>query len=359
MKLTNFKTIALMLSASALLALSGCGSTGESSDSGFGDTTVTPPDTNTTPPIEGNLPPVADAGPDQTVAYGQDVTLVGDASSDPDGTIVSYEWKDSSDAVVGNQATTVLSGLIEGVHLFTLTVTDDDGDIDTDTVSIDVSVAECLNQADNGYGTVDVNGRTWLDRNLGATAVANATFDNPESFGHLYQWGRAAEGHELRTSETTTSKGSTGGNHATTIDPNTGGDWDGLFITEGQNNNGNLDWVKDNVDQNGSERAALWGSPSSDSNLNQVCPCGYIVPSDTEFTDLNTTELATLKLTISGYRSTDGTIETGPGTGQGSYWTRVDEHSISFDPDSMLDKIFRTTPNPRSEGQAIRCIKPQ
>ena len=35
MKLTNFKTIALMLSASALLALSGCGSSGESADSGF------------------------------------------------------------------------------------------------------------------------------------------------------------------------------------------------------------------------------------------------------------------------------------------------------------------------------------
>ena len=55
MKLTNFKTIALMLSASALLALSGCGSTGESADSGFGDERtppVTPPDTNTTPPEE-------------------------------------------------------------------------------------------------------------------------------------------------------------------------------------------------------------------------------------------------------------------------------------------------------------------
>jgi uncharacterized protein (TIGR02145 family) len=226
-------------------------------------------------------------------------------------------------------------------------------------VSIDVSVAECLNQADSGYGTVDVNGRTWLDRNLGATTVANATFDNPESFGHLYQWGRAAEGHELRTSETTTSKGSGGGNHATTIDPNTGEAWDGLFITEGQNNNGNLDWVKDNVDQNGSERAALWGSPTSVSNLNQVCPCGYIVASDTEFTDLNTTELTALKLTISGYRSTTGTLEPGPGNGQGSYWTTTVQDpdtakSVSFDGSSVF-----LSNNDRSEGQAIRCIKPQ
>lgn len=347
MKYTNFKTLAVMLSVSALLALSGCGSTGESSDSGI----IAPPDTNTTPPVEGNLPPVADAGTDQIVAYGQDVTLVGDASSDPDGTIVSYEWKDSSDAMVGDQATIVISNLIEGVHLFTLTVTDDDGDTDTDTVSVDVSVAECLNQADNGYGTVEVNGRTWLDRNLGATAIANDTFNNPESFGNLYQWGRGADGHEDRASALT--PGGTG--HATTILPNTGEAWDGLFINEG-NNGTNVDWTKNDVDLDGSERAALWGAPSSVSNLNQVCPCGFIVPSESEFTDLNTTEFAALKLTLHGYRSTAGTIE----TGSGNYWTRVERpgtaHTIAFDGSASF---LYLSSNDRSEGQAIRCIKPQ
>lgn len=353
MKYINFKTLALMLSASTLLVLSGCGSSGTPSDSGLGDTTVTPPDTNTTPPVEGNLPPVADAGADQTVAYGQDVTLVGDASSDPDGTIVSYEWKDSSDAVVGDQATTVISNLMEGVHLFTLTVTDDDGATDTDTVSVDVSVAECLNQADNGYGTVEVNGRTWLDRNLGATAIANDTLDNNESFGHLYQWGRGADGHEDRSSSNTSS-GGPGGNHATTILPNTGEAWDGLFITEGTNGT-NIDWTKNNVDQNGSERAALWGSPSSDSNLNQVCPCGYIVPSDSDFTDLNATEISALKLTLSGWRNTDGTIA----TGNGAYWTSEERPdtaaSITFDGSLLVLSPL----NERSEGGTIRCIKPQ
>jgi len=43
MKYTNFKTLALMLSASALLALTGCGSEGTSTDSGFGDTTTPGP----------------------------------------------------------------------------------------------------------------------------------------------------------------------------------------------------------------------------------------------------------------------------------------------------------------------------
>ena len=50
MKYINFKTLALMLSVSALLTLTGCGSDGIPSDDGFGDTT--PP---TVTPSEGEL----------------------------------------------------------------------------------------------------------------------------------------------------------------------------------------------------------------------------------------------------------------------------------------------------------------
>lgn len=46
MKYTNFKTVALMLCASALLALSGCGSDGTPTDSGFGS--IVPAEENTT-----------------------------------------------------------------------------------------------------------------------------------------------------------------------------------------------------------------------------------------------------------------------------------------------------------------------
>ena len=58
MKYTNFKTLALIFSASALLALTGCGTEGISTDSGFGDTTpppiITPP-IITPPPGPGEL----------------------------------------------------------------------------------------------------------------------------------------------------------------------------------------------------------------------------------------------------------------------------------------------------------------
>ena len=53
------------------------------------------------------------------------------------------------------------------------------------------------------YGTVTgEDGRIWLDRNLGATQVATA-YNDTASYGHLYQWGRYADGHQIRTSSVT------------------------------------------------------------------------------------------------------------------------------------------------------------
>src|SRR3990172_4509549 len=40
----------------------------------------------------GNQPPVADAGPDQSGVVGQTLTFNGNASSDPNGYLVSYTW---------------------------------------------------------------------------------------------------------------------------------------------------------------------------------------------------------------------------------------------------------------------------
>lgn len=47
------------------------------------------------------------------------------------------------------------------------------------------------------YGTVrSKTDRVWLDRNLGAARVAKSV-DDPMAFGHRFQWGRAADGHEV------------------------------------------------------------------------------------------------------------------------------------------------------------------
>jgi len=45
-------------------------------------------------------------------------------------------------------------------------------------------------------------GKIWMDRNLGATQAATGSND-ASSFGDIYQWGRAADGHQLINSITT------------------------------------------------------------------------------------------------------------------------------------------------------------
>jgi hypothetical protein len=51
-------------------------------------------------------------------------------------------------------------------------------------------------------------GRIWMDRNLGAMQVATSSTD-ADSYGDLYQWGRGADGHQIRTSDTTNTLSST------------------------------------------------------------------------------------------------------------------------------------------------------
>ncbi|KAA0437507.1 MAG: hypothetical protein FXV80_06475, partial [Candidatus Thioglobus sp.] len=46
-----------------------------------------------------------------------------------------------------------------------------------------------------------ITGRIWLDKNLGANRVATA-IDDADSFGDYYQWGRPADGHQLRNAAT-------------------------------------------------------------------------------------------------------------------------------------------------------------
>lgn len=92
--------------------------------------------------VPAEKPPIADAGEDQTVGDGDDdglasVTLDGSDSSDPDGNIVSYEWKKGG-VTVGTTAVITQVLLVE-THVFTLIVTDNDGLTDDDTVQIIVT----------------------------------------------------------------------------------------------------------------------------------------------------------------------------------------------------------------------------
>jgi WD40 repeat protein len=86
-----------------------------------------------------NQPPTANAGLDQTVTATDataQVTLDASASSDPDGAIVSYEWREGGTLIASGVNPTV--ELAVGVHTLTLTVTDDEGASASDAVVITV-----------------------------------------------------------------------------------------------------------------------------------------------------------------------------------------------------------------------------
>ena len=90
-----------------------------------------------------NYSPVARAGKDRTVRAGQEVTLDGSESSDPDGSIESYLWTQLSGTTVSlsnaNTAVATFTAPASAAELtFKLTVTDDEGATGMDTVAITV-----------------------------------------------------------------------------------------------------------------------------------------------------------------------------------------------------------------------------
>ncbi len=102
--------------------------------------------------VEDNYAPEADAGPDQVVAFGDEVFFDGTASFARQGTLDSYEWKEGQ-VILSNLSSFSTSSLTLGVHTIQLTVTDSQNENDSDTLVVTV-----LNppQAEAGPASVTV-----------------------------------------------------------------------------------------------------------------------------------------------------------------------------------------------------------
>ncbi len=99
-----------------------------------------PNDNDETNAAAANVGPNANAGSDETITMPTNsVTLDGSASTDSDGTIVSYVWdwvSGPSGVDPADTASSSASGLVAGTYVFKLTVTDDDGASSSDEVVI-------------------------------------------------------------------------------------------------------------------------------------------------------------------------------------------------------------------------------
>ena len=92
-----------------------------------------------------NLPPVANAGASKSITLPlNNTTLDGSLSYDPDGSIVSYNWVQSSGpstaTITGvSSPVAAISNLVAGVYTFELTVTDNSGASSNSLVKVTVS----------------------------------------------------------------------------------------------------------------------------------------------------------------------------------------------------------------------------
>ena len=95
-------------------------------------------------PVLPNQAPIANAGRDISITLPVNSTMLnGSASTDPDGSIVSYSWRkvqgpNGSSLTANNTVSANASDLTKGVHEYELTVTDNRGGTATDRVLVTV-----------------------------------------------------------------------------------------------------------------------------------------------------------------------------------------------------------------------------
>lgn len=191
--------------------------------------------------------------------------------------------------------------------------------------------------------TNPITGRTWMDRNLGASRAATSRAD-AASFGDLYQWGRGIDGHQLRNSSTTltlSSRDQPANGSFIVINPPS-------YLTP-------EDWRSP-------QNNILWRGVNG---VNNPCPSGYRLPTEEELNEECLSWISNdaagafnspLKLPTAGYRlNNNGSLINVGVNGDGYYWSSTvdDQTSKSL----YFQSRALTRFNNRAIGLSVRCIK--
>ena len=223
-------------------------------------------------------------------------------------------------------------------------------------------VAGSVHCSGSGATIVEVTnpttGRTWMDRNLGASRVATSMTDTG-AYGDLYQWGRRTDGHQCRNSSTTSTVSS--------VDQPAHGN----FITTSS-----TDWRSPLND-------LLWQGVGG---TNNPCPTGFRLPTAAEFqAEINSWSTpdaqggfaAPLKWTLGGHRNRSsaqlvdvGSIgfywssSIGGSNAQNLYIDNVPVYNNVYDEnDNLISSTLvrngtaELSANFRATALSVRCIK--
>lgn len=192
-------------------------------------------------------------------------------------------------------------------------------------------------------GTItSITGRVWMDRNLGATQVAQSDTD-PSACGNLYQWGRGADGHQRINWATGEAV-----NGTTTTLSSTDTPGNSLFI---------VSTPADRNDWRSVQNDNLWQGVNG---INNPCPAGFRLPTAAEFAaEIAAYSMGTrgsafaspFKFPAAGRRDISGFV-----VGSVQYWTSTTDGSNS------ISRTFTWTStsnrsSPRAEAYCIRCIQ--
>jgi hypothetical protein len=250
----------------------------------------------------------------------------------------------SSTGVTGLSATLVEGSFLNGSGTLTYKITGTPSAVGEASFAINIGGKTCVltrpviaPSTTSGEVLSPKTGKTWMDRNLGASRVALSSTD-AASYGDLYQWGRRADGHQLRNSTTTTTLSINNQPSHGEFIITTGSDWRSVVTTN------------------------LWQGVNG---VNNPCPTGFRIPTEPELRAEYETWISPnnnsggafsspLKLPMAGRRNSNGLIS-GAGT-NGAYTTsKVAGSSSQYLTFTSTGASFQGIGH--SQGRSVRCIK--